>query len=83
MKLDISQIYFILLNKIYQPEKGVAVGSPLSSTVDEIFLKYFEDKRINHLSDTKNVTFYVHYVDDILINYDSKEINTPTLLPLV
>jgi hypothetical protein len=34
MKLVISQIYFILINKIYQPEKGVAVGSPLSSTVD-------------------------------------------------
>jgi hypothetical protein len=59
------------------------VGSALSSTVAEIFLHYFEDKYIEHLLDTKNATFYVRYVDDILINYDSKKINTPNLLPLV
>ena len=40
---------------------------PISSTIAEIFLQYFQDKHIKHFLDTKNVTFYVHYVDDILI----------------
>jgi hypothetical protein len=83
MKLVISQIYFIFINKINQPEKGVAVRLTLSSTAAEIFPQYFEDKHIKHLLDTKNVTFYVRYVDDILINYDSKKINNTTTLPLV
>ena len=39
IKLVISQNYFIFLNKIYQPEKGVAVKSPISSTAAETFLQ--------------------------------------------
>jgi len=46
MKLVISQIYFIFLSKIFQPEE-VAVGSPISSTGAEMFLQYFEDKHTN------------------------------------
>jgi hypothetical protein len=41
MKLVFSQNYFIFLNKIYQPEKGVAMGSPVLSTTAKIFLQYF------------------------------------------
>jgi hypothetical protein len=40
---------------------------PILSTIAEIFLQYFQDKHIKHFLNTKNVTFYVHHVDDILI----------------
>jgi hypothetical protein len=59
MKLVLSQNYFILHNKIYQPEKGVAMASSVSSATAKIFLQYFEDKHIKHIFDTKNITFYV------------------------
>jgi hypothetical protein len=38
MKVGISQNYFVFLNKMYQPDRGVAMGSPISSTNAEIFL---------------------------------------------
>jgi len=50
------------------------MGSPILNTTAEIFLQYFEDKRIKHLLDTKNITYYIRYVDDVLTIYDSKSI---------
>jgi hypothetical protein len=54
--------YFIFQNKIYQPEKGVSMGSPISSTKAEIFLQHLEDIHIKQLLDTKNIIFYTKYV---------------------
>jgi len=41
MRLVLSQNYFTFQNKVYQPEKGVSMGSPISSTIAEIFLQYY------------------------------------------
>jgi hypothetical protein len=43
MRLVLSRYYFRFQNKAYQPEKGVSVRSPISSTIAEIFLQHFED----------------------------------------
>jgi hypothetical protein len=51
------------------------MGSPISNTIAEIFLQPFEGIHIKQLLDTKNITFYTHYVDDILIIYDTKHPN--------
>jgi len=51
------------------------MGSPISSTIAELFL-HPEDVHIKQLLDTKNITFYTIYVDDILIIYDTKQTNT-------
>jgi hypothetical protein len=50
------------------------MGSPISSTIAEIFLQHFEDTHIKQLLDTKNILFYTRYVDDIVIIYDTKRI---------
>jgi hypothetical protein len=42
MKLVLSQNYFTFQNKVYQPEKDISMGSPISSTIAEIFPQYFE-----------------------------------------
>ena len=34
---------FHVQNKIYQPEKGVSMGSPISSTITEIFLQHLDN----------------------------------------
>ena len=42
---------------LYQPEKGVSMGSPISSTRAEIFLHHLEDIHIKQLLNIKNITF--------------------------
>jgi len=41
--------YFAFQDHCYQPDKGVAMGSPLSGTVAEIFLQHLENSHINLL----------------------------------
>ena len=40
MKIILSYSYFTFQNKIYQPEKGVSMGTAISSTVTEILLQH-------------------------------------------
>jgi len=71
MKLIVSQNYFTFQNKIYQPEKGVPMGSTISSTITKIFPQHLEDIHIKQLLKTKNIIFYTRYID-IMIIYDTK-----------
>jgi hypothetical protein len=54
MRLIPSQKYFTFQNQIYQPEKGVSMGSIISSTTAEIFLKPFKNIHKKQLLETKN-----------------------------
>jgi hypothetical protein len=73
----LGQNYFTFQNQIYQPDKGVAMGSPISRTVAEIFLQQLAKTHIKHLIDSKHLIFYARYVDDIFIIYDST-LTSPT-----
>jgi len=55
------------------------MGSPISGTVAEIFLQHIQNTHIKHLLDTKNIIYYMRYVDDILIIYDTTHINDNTI----
>jgi len=44
----LSQKCFIFLNDLYQRTKTVAMGSPISSIMAEIFIKFYDDKYIKH-----------------------------------
>jgi hypothetical protein len=48
------------------------MGSPISSTIAEIFLQLPGYIRIKKFLDTKNIIFYTRYVDDILIICNTK-----------
>jgi hypothetical protein len=63
----LRQNYFDFQGQIYQPDKGVAMGSPISSTMAKLFIQHLEDSHIKHLLDSKGVTFYSRYVIDILL----------------
>ena len=56
--------------QIYQPDRGVAMGSPISGTMAKIFIQHLEDSHVKHLLDSKSTAFYSRYVDDIFIIYD-------------
>ena len=71
----LQQNYFIFQEQIYQPDKGVAMGSPISGTIAEVFLQHLEHIYIGPLIETKRILFYTRYIDDILIIYDTESTN--------
>ena len=66
-------------DKIYQANKGVAMGSPISRTVMEIFIQHFENIYVKHILDDKNIRYYTRYVDNILIIYDNNKTNPESI----
>ena len=63
----INQNYFQYNNQWFQTEKGIAMGSPISSTIAEIYIKHWLER--------KEITYYRRYVDDILIIYNIDNTN--------
>jgi hypothetical protein len=59
--------------------KGVAMGSPLSSIIAEIFLQHYENTHIKQTLETGHITYYTRYVDDILIIYDTNKTTQETI----
>jgi hypothetical protein len=61
-------------------EQDISMGSPISSLIAEIFLQHYEDENIKQLLDTKNIAFYMWYIDSLVIfdttNIDLHTINT-------
>jgi hypothetical protein len=41
LHIILQQNYFSFQNNIYQPNKGIAMGSPISGIITEIFLKFY------------------------------------------
>jgi hypothetical protein len=75
-----NQNYFQYEGQIFQPQKGIAMGSPISGTMAEIYLQYLETTHIKHWLDSREIVFYKRYVDDILIIYDQSKTDEQTLL---
>jgi hypothetical protein len=68
----LNQNYFQYNDKYFKPTQGIAMGSPLSSTLAEIYLQYFEEMMIKHWMETSEITYYRRYVDDIMIFHQNK-----------
>jgi len=79
LEATLQQNYFAFQNNIYQLGKGVSMGSPIPGTIAEIVLQHIENTHINHILDTKNIIYYMRYVGDILIIYDTTHINDNTI----
>ena len=50
--------------------KGIAMSSPLSSTLAEIYLQYLEELIIKHWIETNEILYYRRYVDDTIIIFN-------------
>ena len=61
-------------HKIYHTNKGVAMGSPISNTITEIFIQHYENTYIKQVLDLQSLQYYSRYVDDILIIYVNSKI---------
>jgi len=75
----LNQNYFMFDNKIFQPSLGIAMGSPLSNDIAEIFLHHHEQKILKHLLEHNSIIYYTRYVDDLFIIYNSKHTNIETI----
>jgi hypothetical protein len=76
----LKQDYLSFQGNLYQPTKGVSMGSSISGIMAEIFLQHLENSQLKQIIDTNNIIFYTRYVDDLLIIYDTKKIFTETIL---
>ena len=68
----LPQNYFTYNGKFYTQNKGLAMGSPLSGFLADIYLHNYEEKYLfsNNNIFTKNIISYSRYVDDTFIIYN-------------
>ena len=72
----LQQNYFIFQEKVCQPNKVIAMGSPISGTIAEVFLQHSEHIYIRPLlEDNKRILLYTRYIDSILSIYDTQSTN--------
>ena len=53
-----KQNYFQYEDQTFQLQKGIAMGSPMSGTMAEIYSQYLEAIYIKHWLDNKEIVFY-------------------------
>jgi len=83
LKTTLGQNYFQHNNQFYQLDKGITMGSPISSTLAEIYLQYLEEEYIKHCLEHKDIVYYRRYVDDLLIIYDQSRIKVDKILNFI
>ncbi len=67
IKTILYQNYFQYDDKYYQSTKGIVMGSPIPSTIAEIYLKYLKETIVKHWMGTKEIIYYKRYVDPVII----------------
>jgi CRISPR/Cas system CMR-associated protein Cmr5 small subunit len=72
--------YFQYKDKYFKPTKDIALGSPISSTLAEIYHQFFEERTIRHWMENGEIN-YRRYGDDIIIIFDKKKL-TKNLSPI-
>ena len=73
MTLAVDDTYFIFNDKCYEQIDGLAMGSPLSATLANIFLCYHERNWIENCPLEFRPKLYRRYVDDTFLIFDNEE----------
>jgi hypothetical protein len=77
---SINQNYFQFQDTIYLLKEGLAMGTPTSSLLSEIYLQHMEKTTIPELLERHNIKGYFRYVDDILLVYIDNTTNIHKVL---
>jgi len=75
-----KQNYFQCNERLFQSEKGIAMGFPISSIMAEVFLQYIEEAHVKQWLDSKEIIYYKKYVDDFIIICDESKTNEKIIL---
>jgi len=78
----VKQNYFQFQNKFYIQNVGLAMGSPTSPVLSEIYLQFMESTKLYNILLQNNILGYFRYVDDILIVYNDHSTDTDKFLEL-
>ena len=72
LQVILKQNYFMFNNRYFIQEEGLAMGSPLSGLLSDIYLNHYENTYL--LSDVNKlhtqIIFYARYVDDTFIVFN-------------
>ena len=68
-----KQNYFQYNGRFLQPDEGIAMGSPISSRMVEVYLQYIEETYVKQWLENKEIVYYKRYIDDILIIYNQNK----------
>jgi retron-type reverse transcriptase len=83
LNIIIEQNYFHYNNQFFRPANGIAMGSPISGTLVEIYLQLIEELYIKHWIESQKIVYYKRYVDDILIIFDQHITNETTITSVI
>jgi hypothetical protein len=74
IRVILNHNYFQYKDKYFKPTKGIAMGSPKSSTLAEIYLQFFEELTIRQWMENGEI-YYRRYGDEVTILFDQNKIN--------
>jgi hypothetical protein len=70
----LHQNYFQYYNNFFQPTKGIAMVSSISSIILKTFLQEYEQILIRRILESKRIAYSTRYVDDIFVIYHNYKI---------
>ena len=73
LSLATKEIYFIFNNILYKQIDGVAIGSPLGSSLANAFLANHEQTVLDSFHLERKPPYYWQYVDDIFVLFKSSD----------
>jgi hypothetical protein len=79
----LKQNYFQSKDQIFQPNRGIAMGPPISGTIAELYTQHLEELYTKQLVEDKQIIYYKRYVDDILLIYNQQKTSTQEILRYV
>ena len=53
-----KQNYFQYNERFFQPDKGIAMGSPISSTIVEVYLQYIVQTYVKQWLESIEIVYY-------------------------
>ena len=86
LEMSVINSFFIFSGKLYKQIDGLGMGLPLSSTMANIFMSFYETKWLTDCPAEFKPKFYRRYVDDTFLlfsrNEDAIKITTMLVQPL-
>ena len=73
LSLATQESYFMFNDILYKQKDGVAMGSPLGTTIANVFLSFYEMKWLEQCPNEFKPVFYRRYIDDIFVLFKSAE----------
>jgi hypothetical protein len=80
LSIIMEQNYFQYNKQCYKPQKGIAMVSPVSGYLAEIYIQKIEETDVKHWLESKEIIYYKRYVDDIFILYNQSKTNEMQIL---